>query len=161
MTLIIEDGTKVTGANSYITVAEYEAWVDARFGTNHTGHGDDALVEQYILRAMDYFERLAFRGVKANEDQPLQWPRYNVNIDGYYKDATEIPAEVKTALYELTRAEETSDGLLNEVKRKTKREKIGDIEVEYSDNSSSRDMLPAVTHALRKLTVSPMQVVRV
>ena len=161
MTLVIEDGTKVTGANSYITVAEYETWVDARFGTNHTGHGDDALVERYILRAMDYFERQAFRGVKANEDQPLQWPRYNVAIDGYYKDATEIPDEVKTALYELTRAEETSDGLLNEIKRKTKREKIGDIEVEYSDSSASRDMLPAVSQALRKLVISSMQVVRV
>ncbi|MFW0776261.1 MAG: DnaT-like ssDNA-binding protein, partial [Rickettsiales bacterium] len=34
MALVIEDGSIVSGANSYITVAEYSTWADARFGAS-------------------------------------------------------------------------------------------------------------------------------
>jgi protease II len=94
MALIVEDGSLVANANSYITLAEYKAWADAR---GLTYSADDTTVEQQILRAMDYLERIEYIGNKANENQPLQWPRTEALIDGYYADATEIPKEVKTA----------------------------------------------------------------
>jgi len=102
MALVIEDGSVVANANSYITVAEFKDWADARGIT----YGTDQAVEQAILRAMDWFERQFFIGNKANENQPLQWPRTEALIDGYYADATEIPKEVTTALYEATKVEQ-------------------------------------------------------
>lgn len=161
MSLVIEDGSNVTGANSYITEAEYQAWADARFGSGRsTAPANDAAAEVLILRAMDYFEGLNFIGIKANKSQPLQWPRYDVVIDGYDIDSDEIPSLVKSALYEITYAEESSNSELQTIERTTRREKIGDIEVEYKNNSASRTISPAITHALKKLVYPASRVFR-
>lgn len=161
MTLIIEDGSVVTGADSYITEAEYQTWADARFGASRsTAPADDAAAEVLILRAMDYFEELNFLGMKYSEDQELQWPRTDVCIDRFSISSNEIPSQVKRALYELTYVEETGEGELNTIERKTSREKIGELEVEYATGSSSRTFSPAVTRAIRKLIRAPYAVSR-
>jgi len=161
MTLTVEDGSQVTGADSYITEAEYQAWADARFGAaRSTAPADDAAAEVLILRAMDYFEELDFIGNKYTEAQPLQWPRADVVIDKFGVDADEIPSQVKRALYELTYVEELGDGELNQISRKTKREKVDEIEVEYADSSASRKTSPAVRRALKKLVRSSFGVIR-
>lgn len=148
MTLIIEDGTVVPNANSYITVDEYKSWADAR-GINTT-HSDNK-IEQGILRAMDWFERQFYIGNKANENQPLQWPRTEALIDGYYEDATEIPPEVDKALYEATKVELDGFSELNNQDRKTVREQIGDISVTYADNSNNRVITPALRFAMNRI----------
>lgn len=158
MALVIEDGSVVSGANSYITLEEYRAWANVR---GITASDSDTVLERYILRAMDYFEQLQFIGNKANENQPLQWPRTEALIDGYYADATEIPVNVKTAMYEAVKVE--ADGyseLLNQ-ERRTIREKIGDIEITYADNSENRTITPALTNALRKIIQPATAVSRV
>ncbi len=100
MALVIETGALISGANSYVSVDEFIAWAEAR-GVSFTL--DDSLIEQNILRAMDYFESLHFLGIKADENQALQWPRDRVYIDGYSVDSDEIPEQVKASVYELVK----------------------------------------------------------
>ena len=69
MALVVEDGSVVSGANSYITLADYRAWANAR---GISASDSDTVLERYVLRAMDYFEQLVFIGNKANENQLLQ-----------------------------------------------------------------------------------------
>jgi len=157
MALVVEDGSVVAGANTYVTLAEFKAWADDRDIT----YGTDAAVTAQIYRAMDYFERLQFIGNKANENQPLQWPRTEALIDGYYADATEIPTPVKTALYEAIVVEAAGNSELEVQDRKTIREKIGDIEVQYADNSENRKITPALQYALNKIVQPALQVLRV
>ena len=157
MALVIEDGSVVSGANSYVTLAEFKAWADSR---DISYNADDNVVEAQILRAMDYFERLFFIGNKANENQPLQWPRTEALIDGYYADATEIPKEVKTALYEATVVEASGYSELEVQSRKTLRERVGDIEVEYAENSENRTITPALQYALNRIVQPAFQVFR-
>ncbi|MFW0776300.1 MAG: DnaT-like ssDNA-binding protein [Rickettsiales bacterium] len=153
MALVIEDGSIVSGANSYITVAEYSTWADARFGASRsTLPADTAAYEAIILRAMDYFEGLDFQGVLVTRGQELQWPRSGVTIDGYDQETDSIPNEVKKALYEITYTEETGVGALNPIDRKVESEKIGPIAVTYASGSSSRTISPALSRSLRKLT---------
>ncbi|MFW0776355.1 MAG: DnaT-like ssDNA-binding protein [Rickettsiales bacterium] len=152
MALIVEDGSIVANANSYITEAEYIAWADSRFGASRsTAPSCDDQAEPYILRAMDYFEGQDFIGYKKQSDQPLQWPRDSVYIDGYYQSNTAIPVEVKRSIYELAYSEEQGDSELASVDRKVKREKVSSIEVEYADNSSSKAVNVAVPNAMKKL----------
>lgn len=149
MALVIEDGSVVSGANSYITVAEYKAWA----GDRNISFGTDDAIEAGIYRAMDWFERQFFIGNKANENQLLQWPRNEALIDGYYAEATEIPKEVKNALYEATKVQLDGDSELNAQERKTKREQVGDISVEYADNSDNRKITPALTFAMNRIVM--------
>jgi len=100
---------------------------------------------------MDWFERQFFIGNKANENQPLQWPRTEALIDGYYEDATEIPKEVPNALYEATKVELDGNSELNEQERKTVREQVGDISITYADNSNNRVVTPALRFAMNRI----------
>ena len=158
MALTVETGQQSTTANSYVTVANYDSYLDARY----VGRTDisDAQAEAYILRATDYFEGLNFIGMKATEIQSMQWPRSGINIDGYGKDSTEIPKEVLIAIYELAYGFEQGYGINDPISRETVKEKIGEIEVEYKSSSADRTLLPTATQALRKLIKNPMRVVR-
>lgn len=158
MALVIEDGTVVSGANSYVTLNEYRAWANAR---GITASDSDTILERYVLRAMDYLEQLMFIGNKANENQPLQWPRTEALIDGYYADATEIPSQVKKALYEAIKVEADGYSELSNQDRRTIREKIGDIEITYADNSENRTITPALTSALKKIVQPATTVMRI
>jgi len=156
MALTVEDGTLVSNANSYISVANFVAWADAR-GITYPALPE---LEQKILRAMDYIECLNFVGQKHEETQSLQWPRDYVYIDGYSVDSDEIPKEVKAAVYEATKAEIDGDSRLSASERETASEKIGDISVTYRSNAGMKRSIPAVSKALRKLVTNPSEVGR-
>ena len=159
MALIIEDGTQKTNSTSYVTVAEYDAFLDARY----TGRASisTAQAEAYILRAMDYFESRQFVGKKATDTQALQWPRSRVDIDGYAVDADEIPKQVKDSIYELAYGFEQGYGISNPVSRETLTEKVGSVSVTYKGSSADRTLTPAATHAMRKLLMPNNRVHRV
>ena len=147
MALIVEDGSLVSNANSYISVSDYVAWANAR------GFTYDALpaLEHKILRAMDFIESLDFIGEKHEETQALQWPRDYVFIDGYSVESDEIPKEVKAAVYEATKLEIDNDSKLTPTERETLSEQIGDISVTYASSTGMKRQTPALTKALRKL----------
>jgi hypothetical protein len=146
MTIIVEDGSIVTGADSYVSVADYEAWADAR-GVEY----DSSLVESQILRAMDYIETLRFIGQKSTKAQPLQFPRVGVVVDGYELDYNEIPTQLKKAVFESVKAESEGLSQLANIERRTLSEKVGDIAVTYADNSNSQTSVVAINKALYKL----------
>lgn len=154
MALVVEDGTLVSGADSYVTLAEFKAWADKRGVT----YGTDSAVTQQIYRAMDYIESLNFIGEKSDENQSLQWPRDQVVIDGYYIDSDEMPNELKVAVYESIKAEIDGDSRMTASDRRTISEKVGDLQVTYANNADVKRSIPAVTRALRKL-IRPMAMV--
>lgn len=146
MTIIVEDGSIVPNADSYVSVADYETWADAR-GIEY----DDAVIEGQILRAMDYIETLRFIGQKSTKAQPLQFPRVGVVVDGFELDYDEIPIQLKRAVFESVKAESEGVSQLANVERRTMREKVGEIEVEYAENSNSVTSVIAINKALYKL----------
>ena len=152
--LIVETGQSLSDANSYVSLADYKAWADARGLT----YGTDTALEQQILRAMDYIESLYFVGVKHTELQSLQWPRDRVIVDGYSVETTEIPKELKRAVYEAVKIEIDGDSKLSAVDRETMSETVGDISITYKSNSGMTRQTPALSFALRKL-VAPLNMV--
>jgi hypothetical protein len=80
MAIVVEDGSVVTGANSYITLAEARAY-GVLYGV--TISAVDATAEVLSHKAVRYLEarRNQYQGTKVSVDQPLQWPRYDVVVD--------------------------------------------------------------------------------
>jgi len=154
MAIVVEDGTVVPTANSYVSLAEFKGWADDRGIT----YGTDSAISQQLFRATDYFESLSFKGVKHTEDQPLQWPRDDVYIDGYSVESDEIPKEVKTAIYELIKIEADGDSRLAPSERQVTSEQVDSIKITYKDNVGMKRETPALTHALRKL-IKPVTMV--
>lgn len=148
MTIIVEDGTIVSGANSYVTESELGIFAGERGAILSTN------TEILINKAMDYIETQAFIGDKYTRDQPLQFPRSNMVIDGYSYDVTAIPSLLKTALMATCISIDGGIDPLATVSRETKREKVSDIEVEYQDNARAVESVRTVQSALRKLIVN-------
>lgn len=129
MALTVETGAIVTGADSYISVADFEAYNTAR-GYTLTG-----TAEQLLLRAMLYVEQLSFKGLKKTKAQTLQWPRLDVMIDGYYLESDEIPQQLVDLQCEVALAIDGGDDPLGAIDRAVKREKVDVLETEYMDNA--------------------------
>jgi len=147
-TIIIEDGTVVPGANSYVTEAELTTYAADR-GITLT-----AATDVLLIKAMDYIESLSFIGTKYSKGQALQWPRSNVYIDGFYFVPTIIPPALQTGQIATALAIDSENSPLATVERATKREKVDVIEVEYMDNAAAQTIVKTITAALRKLLVN-------
>lgn len=93
MSIVVEDGSIVTGANSYVSAADLAAYAAAR-GVTLTG--TDSVL---LLKAMDYLESFdaRFKGKRITRDQPLSWPRDGAVIEGWEWGSTEIPRQVINA----------------------------------------------------------------
>jgi hypothetical protein len=147
MAIVVEDGTIVTGANSYVTTAELTTYATAR---GVTISGDE---EQLLIKAMDYLETLDFIGMKSTANQALQWPRAYVIIDGYYVDVTTIPTQLKKAQMAMALFIDGGNSLQPTVTadNSIKAMKVGDLEIEYKDGSGSFAVSYEVNNYLAKL----------
>lgn len=132
MALIVEDGSIVVGANSYVSAAEIAAYAAAR-GIVLPDDGVDALA----VEAFDYIESFGpkFAGEKVTPNQRTQWPRKGVVVDGYYLPLNEIPWQLKNAQIQAAIEASTTE-LFSNPSSGVKREKIDVIEVEYQDGDS-------------------------
>ena len=148
MALVVEDGTGLSTAESYISVANADARHTA-FG-NTAWTGTDASKEAALRRATAYMEqayRTRWIGVRANDGQALSWPRGWVEVDGYEVDPDAVPTEVANACADLALKALSAD-LNADLERAVIREKVGPLETEYSAFSPERKRYPAIDMAL-------------
>lgn len=146
-TIVVEDGTGKTDANSYVTEAELTTYATDR-GVTLTGS-----TNVLLIKSMDYFESLNFQGKKTNETQALQWPRTGVVIDGYSVESSTVPQEVKNAQMAIAVSIDQSVDPLSDIEPGIKREKVGEIEVEYQDGAGTTTFSRSIQAALNKLVV--------
>lgn len=144
-TIIVEDGSRVSGANSYISEAELNTYATDR---GITIAGTDAVL---LIQAMDYIESLNFIGYKSTDTQELQWPRTGVYLDAYPVDSDEIPQLLKDGLAEVALAIDADNGPNEDIERKTVRERVGEIEVEYSSGAAANTIVRKINTKLYKL----------
>lgn len=152
--LIVEDGSVVTGANTYASLATLTDYHVAR-GNTAWAEATAADQEAAVLRAMAFIEGLPWLGRKTAYTNPLRWPRADVVDDeGYDIPSDDVPAGVVQALAEAALRELTSPGvLLPDMERggQVKREKIDVLETEYADGAPSSTTVTAVMAPLRGL----------
>ncbi len=113
MALIIEDGSGVPNADSYVTVAEAEAFALEYYGAALTG--TTAAKEAALRTAALFMDSLPWQGHRTfGRNQGLAWPRKEVE-DGEGQEISEgeIPQEIKRAQNIFARAELASPGFLN------------------------------------------------
>jgi hypothetical protein len=92
MALIVEDGTIVTGADTYVSRADAITYAANRGVTL----ADSTTTDAMIRKACDWLESYAdkFKGERVERDQPLSWPRDGVVIEGFEWSTDEIPRQV-------------------------------------------------------------------
>jgi len=137
MALVTEDGTGLSTAESYISVADATTYFTNRGNTTWGAIASDALREAYLRKATDYMTqmyRARWEGARYTEDQALCWPRTGVVRDSWSVAIDEIPVEVQNACAELALKASTAE-LAPDLTRGTIREKIDVVDTWYDKSS--------------------------
>jgi hypothetical protein len=160
--MTVEDGTGLSTANSYASVAEADAYHTLRGNTAWTGA--DEVKEAALIRATSYITgeySSRWPGYRSSATQALDWPRSEaLDSDGYYQSG--VPVAVKVATIEAALLELVTAGTLTESQDRggaIVREKVGPIETEYSDNAPTGTVYPTIKLALSRL-VQPVGFLR-
>lgn len=91
MALTIEDGTIISGAQSYAAASDLTTYADLRGATLPT---TDAEKEALLMQAMDALNDRCWKGERVSTEQVLAWPRAGVYRDGQLLPHDEIPREL-------------------------------------------------------------------
>ena len=88
-------------ADSYVSLADADAYW-AKRGNEAWANSLIPDKETALVRATSYADaEYGWRGCRASSTQALDWPRYDVVVDGYPLDGTTIPRQVQDAVCEL------------------------------------------------------------
>ena len=151
MAIVVEDGSIVEAANSYLTVAEVVAFAAARGVTLAA----DATTEQRLIKASDYIEarEVQFVGYRVSEDQALCWPR-----SSHCTRSDRVPEKIKQAQAFLVMAQAASVDIVPigspPDQYPISKEKVGPLETAYavqagpSSKVATMPVVPAAEEAL-------------
>lgn len=132
MAIIVEDGTIVSGANSFVSIADTQAFFDARDITI-------TITEAMLLRAMDSLSTLS---CLAEYTLPLTVEKT-------------IPVGLIRAQEWLCYYENAGYSLTDAAEQKVKREKVDSLETEYFTSGGTKvgsiSELPHVANNLRAM----------
>ena len=146
MSLIVEDGSIVAGAESYISVLDANIY-HANRGNSAWTETETSAKEAALRKATDYMLqvcRTRWQGWKVAETQALDWPRNSVYVDqtiNYNNQITAhlipnnvVPLEVKKACAEYA-LKALSGELFADLERGVTREQVDKISVDYDKYS--------------------------
>jgi hypothetical protein len=90
MTLLVESGTGVAGANTYITLEDFQTHCEDR-GRSYSSYTEEQQ-EAALVRMGDYLNSLSWKGVRTKLTQSMSWPRYGTEVGGSEWNRLEFPA---------------------------------------------------------------------
>ena len=158
--IIVEDGTIVAGANSYVTAQEVQDYADLR-GIDYPCETE---LNQNIIKATDYLQSRCYRGEQVDPGvQPLLWPRQYAYVYNQEIASDSIPQQLKDAQIELALAQGETDVMNNGVDRgdNVKRKKTDVLEVEYYEGGNNYLFSSQRVNSYLRLLEKPLGVVRV
>jgi hypothetical protein len=113
ITITVETGAVVTGANSFVSLADFKTYHGNR-GNALTSYADE-VQKAALVKAGDYLNGLSWRGRKTAQANPMCWPRCDdqiyavagfenittsvgvVDADGFIISTSTVPAQVVSA----------------------------------------------------------------
>ena len=147
--LITETGAGLADAESYASVAAADARC-ASLGLTAWAGLAEADKEIALRRATLFMAtyRTRWAGRRVYQDQALDWPRYNVAVDGFTVPSTTVPSDVVNACIDLAVRAGSGEDLLPDLdsgSNAIKKDKTGPLETEYFQNTTdARERFVAV-----------------
>lgn len=146
MALVHEDGTAKANAESYVSVADADAYHLARGNSTWTLL-TTAQKEEALRRATDYIlqtYRSRWKGYRKTATQALDWPRTFVYLEPfvhgivgtypYLVEDTVVPTEIKNATAEMA-LKAAAGELSADLGRSKSSVRVGEISVTYDQHS--------------------------
>lgn len=158
MPLVVENGSGLANAESYISVTDATTYHANRGNAAWAALASDTIREQLLRKATDYMVEVyhqRWAGRRVTSTQALDWPRDFVPMrDGpgaawtvtYYPNNA-VPALVAQVCAELA-LKAAAGPLMPDETQALKRKKVGPVEVEYQDYSRATKTYRAIDNRL-------------
>ncbi len=143
---IVEDGSIVENADSYVSVADLVAYA-ALYGYTWTNEQ----AELYGRKAMDYLNTLNYAGYRVSSEQSLPHPRTDVYVDGVYVPSDSISPLLIKGQKELSISISLGYDPLDVVSAGIKSETFAVFSTTYKDDVGSYKQTPKVDAILAPL----------
>lgn len=147
ITLIVEDGSRPTGANTYASIADADAYHADRAFTAWEDATDDEKATA-LIRSTDYLNGLPWIGRKVSH-RVMAWPRVDVCIDGYAVGSDDVPDDVIMACCYMAGEFIGGADPLAAQDRALSSMKVGSVEMAWEQGSSQATQYPALRSILR------------
>ena len=151
LTLIKEDGTGKSDANSYASVADGDAYHEGHlYATAWTGATTGKKEAALVMATRLIDAHFRFLGARVSEAQALAWPRTgcpNPEMRRYLLPSSAVPTALVQATAETARALIVEDRTANPLGEGLKFTGLGDLQQSF-DKSDRRPALPRVAQAL-------------
>lgn len=142
MSLIVEDGTGLPTAESYISVVDASAYHTAMGNAAWAALASDTLREQLLRKATIYLKgkyRSRWTGVRYSSSQALDWPRslspiQDSPLKAYYATNL-VPQDVKNACASLALRAATAPLVADQTRTKSS-VTVGSISTTFQEGSS-------------------------
>lgn len=154
MALTVEDGTGLSNADAYISLAEFKTFASNR---NYRWEDyEDFQIEASIRLATGWIDTYnRYKGQRLKTTQALEFPRADL-IDWSDYEVAGVPARVKQACAELSfkgltealYADESRGGMV-------KSESVGPISVTYADNAPTGKVWTFAQNLLKQYVRDP------
>lgn len=135
MTLIVEDGTGVAGAESYASVTDADSYWSARGNTVWAGL-TQTQKDQALRSACAYMEAIymgKWKGRRVSSLQPLSFPRSGIVVDDVQYVNT-VPSAIRDANIELA-LRSSDSALMEDQGAQVASETVGPISVTYAQGA--------------------------
>ena len=139
MTLIVEDGSVVANANSYISLEDARAFLES---IGYALNVDDDIARQQLVRGFNYVNSFEdrYQGFRVSAVQTGSFPRIGVCLNGFPIASDSIPTDLINAQSLAAYEENQESGSLfpsGSQQTITSEEVVGAIKVSYADNGIS------------------------
>lgn len=141
MALVIDATVGGAASNSYVTLAEAEAYFLTRLNVD-SWTGTDDIKNRAISQASLRIDFEEFEGERYTTTQALKWPRTEMTIDNKTYPVDEIPVAIKNATYELALYMLGKDMTAANTNDAYDSVKLGPLEVDFNTVQPSNNELP-------------------
>lgn len=158
MAFTVEDGTGKSDANSYVSVANADAYFTEQGTPTEWAAASNTEKENALVTATRYIEA-RYRWVTGeikSTTQALGWPRLDAE-DRYDRtiDSSVIPQQLKDAVCEAAQKVLEGEDLLADTEARVSSEAVGDISVSYDTNHPTTKRYRLIDALLAGLASDP------
>ena len=140
MAATINATLKSATANSYVTLAEADAYFETTPSSTQWDNKQDDKKNRALISATGWIDTLIFYGDRCDSNQALKWPRNNYHVDRVELTCSAIPSAIKKATYllafELANDTDAITGSTGDTGL-YKSVKLGEMEIEYNTASQA------------------------
>lgn len=163
MAIVVEDGTGLSNADSYVSVADADVYLAIHHSASTwtaLSSGDKETALKKATRYLDNIYGDRWTGRRIEQTMSLDWPRFNsYDEDGWLLDTDIVPQRIKDATVELA-LRSVSNELITDLSTpgtiKREKSKVGPLEeeIEYAGGRGQQRKYPEVEAILRPLLQS-------